>query len=83
MINEIDSSRFSYDWYCVDEKGSFTDITMGEGKNFIVDIANSTFPKSNFVVYCETKIDNRAIVVASIDIQYSPISYQSFLSPNL
>lgn len=82
LINEIDSSRFSYDWYCVDENGSFTDITMGEEKNFIVDITNSTFPKSNFVVYCETKIDNRAIVIASIDIQYSPISYQVILSPS-
>lgn len=83
LINEIDSSRFSYDWYCIDENGSFTDITMGEEKNFTIDITGSTFPKSNFVVYCETKIDNKAIVIASIDIQYSPISYQSFLSPNV
>ena len=82
LINEIDSSRFSYDWYCIDENGSFTDITMGEEKNFTVDITSSTFPKSNFVVYCETKIDNKAIVVASIDIQYSPISYQVILSPS-
>lgn len=87
IINgDASSAVFSYDWYCLDEKGNFKDQEHGTQKTFEIDLAHThdgklVFPKSSFNVYCETKIRNKVVVVSSLAIQYSPTNYSVSIEP--
>lgn len=78
---------FTYNWYCLSEKGNFSDKDHGTKRTFNIDLNHThgdgtlVFPKENFVVYCETTIRNKVVVVSSLAIQYSPVNYSVSISP--
>lgn len=78
---------FTYNWYCLSEKGNFLDKDHGTKRTFNIDLNHThgdgtlVFPKENFVVYCETTIRNKVVVVSSLAIQYSPVNYSVSVSP--
>lgn len=80
------STDFTYNWYCLDENGNFDDQEHGTQKTFEIDLAHThdgklVFPKSNFNVYCETKIRDKVVVISSLAIQYSPTNYSISIEP--
>lgn len=81
------TSDFEYNWYCLSEEGNFSDEDHGTEKTFEIDLAHThedgkfVFPKANFVVYCETTIRKKVVVVSSLAIQYSPVNYTVSVNP--
>lgn len=89
VVNGTDSqvNNFTYNWYCLNENGQFTNEASKTERKFVIDLSLMTeegeliFPKTNFIVYCETKIGNKAVVVSSLAIQYSPVNYSVSVNP--
>lgn len=81
------ANDFTYNWYCLSEKGNFSDKDHGTERTFNIDLNHThedgtlVFPKENFVVYCETTIRKKVVVVSSLAIQYSPVNYSVSISP--
>lgn len=81
------ANDFTYNWYCLNENGNFSDKDHGTERTFNIDLNHThedgtlVFPKENFVVYCETTIRKKVVVVSSLAIQYSPVNYSVSVSP--
>ena len=81
------ANDFTYNWYCLSENGNFSDEDHGTERIFRIDLNHThgdgtfVFPKENFVVYCETTIRKKVVVVSSLAIQYSPVNYSVSVSP--
>jgi hypothetical protein len=81
------TNDFTYNWYCLNENGNFSDKDHGTERTFNIDLNHThedgtlVFPKENFVVYCETTIRKKVVVVSSLAIQYSPVNYSVSVSP--
>lgn len=81
------ANDFTYNWYCLSENGNFSDEDHGTERTFSIDLNHThgdgtlVFPKENFVVYCETTIRKKVVVVSSLAIQYSPVNYSVSVSP--
>lgn len=81
------ANDFTYNWYCLSENGNFSDKDHGKERTFSIDLNHAhedgtlIFPKENFVVYCETTIRKKVVVVSSLAIQYSPVNYSVSISP--
>lgn len=80
------ANGFEYKWYCLSENGNFTYKGHDTGRTFEIDLSlmngeNPVFPKTNFVVYCETTIHGKVVVVSSLAIQYSPVNYSVSVNP--
>lgn len=81
------ANDFTYNWYCLSENGNFSDKDHGTERTFNIDLNHThedgtlVFPKENFVVYCETTIRKKVVVVSSLAIQYSPVNYSVSISP--
>lgn len=81
------ANDFTYNWYCLNENGNFSDKDHGTERTFNIDLNHThedgtlVFPKENFVVYCETTIRNKVVVVSSLAVQYSPVNYSVSVSP--
>lgn len=81
------ANDFTYNWYCLSENGNFSDEDHGTERIFRIDLNHThgdgtfVFPKENFVVYCETTIRKKVVVVSSLAIQYSPVNYSVSISP--
>lgn len=83
----VQANDFTYNWYCLSENGNFSDEDHGTERIFRIDLNHThgdgtfVFPKENFVVYCETTIRKKVVVVSSLAIQYSPVNYSVSVSP--
>nr|DAK55516.1 MAG TPA: hypothetical protein [Caudoviricetes sp.] len=81
------ANDFTYNWYCLSENGNFSDEDHGTERIFRIDLNHThgdgtfVFPKENFVVYCETTIRKKVVVVSSLAIQYSPVNYSVSVNP--
>lgn len=82
IINDPDSSRFTYAWSCIDEDNQVVQLTgvTTDEKSLVVDI-NGAFPKKDLVIYCEATIDGKAITNSYISLSYSPITYSVYVEP--
>lgn len=82
------TNNFKYNWYCLSKDGNFTYEGKNDTREFTIDLSKMKadgktpiFPKTNFVVYCETTIHGKVVVVSSLAIQYSPVNYTVSISP--
>lgn len=82
------ANTFKYKWYCLNEDGNFTYEGKNKARKFTIDLSEMkadgktpVFPKTNFVVYCETTIHGKVVVVSSLAIQYSPVNYTVSVNP--
>ena len=82
IINDPDSSRFTYSWSCIDEDNQVVQLTgvTTDEKSLVVDI-NGAFPKKDLVIYCEATIDGKAVTNSYISLSYSPITYSVYVEP--